>query len=131
MVLASLTLWTRCKFNVNTAHIDAVKMCDRLNDNRCTADNPTFSSNTPYVFISCQLKNAPKNTDVLFEWFYYGQKKMRITSNKVSSGDKIGTLNLQSDLSMPNNGWPVGEYEVVVTILGTDKEPVVKKFTVQ
>ncbi|MCD4772246.1 MAG: hypothetical protein K8R41_02545, partial [Bacteroidales bacterium] len=66
-----------------------------------------------------------------FAWFYYGQEKVRIDAVKLNSGDQIGTLNLQSSFTRPNNGWPVGEYEVVITILGTEKEPVVKKFSVQ
>jgi len=130
-VVAFLLFLAACDFNVSTAHIADVKMCTRIQDNQCAADQPNFSKGTPEIFISCHLKNAPENTKVKFAWYYYGQKKIAIDAVTLSSGNRVGNLNLQSSLSRPNNGWPVGEYEVVISIVGMDKEPVVKKFTVQ
>ncbi len=126
-----LILLSSCDFSVSTAHIDDVKMCTRISNNQCPADNPTFSRNTPEIYVSCHLKNAPENTKVRFDWNYYGQKKFTIRSVTLDSGDKTGTLNLQSSLSRPTNGWPVGEYEVAISIVGVDKSPVIKKFSVQ
>ena len=120
-----------CNFSVSTAHIDDVKMCTRVSDNQCPADKPAFSRNTPVIFVSCHLKNAPENTRVKFTWYYYGKNKVKITSVKLNSGNKTGTLNLQSSLSRPTRGWPVGEYEVAISIEGVDKAPVIKKFSVQ
>lgn len=120
-----------CEFSVTTAHVTDVKMCTRINDNQCASDNPNFSTNTREIFVSCHLKNAPEDTKVKFAWFYNGQKKIAIDAVTMSSGKRTGTLNLQSSLSRPNNGWPRGEYEVVITIPDTDKEPVIKKFTIQ
>ncbi len=124
-----LAFLASCSFS--TAHIDDVKMCTRIANNQCTQDNPIFSTGTPEIFISCHLKNAPENTKVRFDWNYYGQKKFTIRSVTLNSGDKIGTLNLQASLSRPNNGWPKGDYEVAISIMDTDKEPVIKKFSVQ
>jgi len=131
VAIAFLMFITSCEFNFSTANIDDVKMCTSINDNQCGSDNPNFTPSTPEIFISCHLKNAPENTEVEFAWFFYGQEKIAIDVVKLNSGDQIGTLNLQSSFSRPNNGWPVGEYEVIITILGTEKEPVVKKFWVQ
>ena len=131
IAIAFLMFISSCDFNFSTANIDDVKMCTSINDNQCASDNPNFSPGTPEIFISCHLNNPPNNTEVEFAWFYYGQEKIAIDAVKLNSGDQIGTLNLQSSFSRPNNGWPVGEYEVVITILGTEKEPVVKKFSVQ
>ncbi len=126
-----LLFLSACEFNVSTARITDVKMCTRISNNQCASDNPTFTRSTPEIYISCHLKNAPENTKVRFDWNYYGQKKFTIRSVELNSGNRTGTLNLQSSLSRPNNGWPVGEYEVVITLVGLDKDPVVKKFTVQ
>lgn len=117
--------------SVTTANIDDVKVCTSISDNQCPSDNPVFNTNTPEIFISCHLNNAPENTEVEFAWFYYGQQKIAIDAVKLSSGSKIGTLNLQSSLSKPSNGWPQGKYEVVLSIVGFDKEPFVKTFSVQ
>jgi len=128
----ALLFWlSGCEFSATTAHVDDVKMCTSINNNQCASDNPNFSTNTAEIFISCHLKNAPENTKVQFAWFYNGQKKIAIDAVTMSSGNRTGTLNLQSSLSRPNNGWPRGQYEVVITILDSSKDPVIKKFTVQ
>ena len=131
LVVAALVVVTGCKANMNTIHVSNVKMCKHIDGDQCYNDSPTFSPSTPEIFVSCQVKNAPKKTRVLFSWFYYGQKKVEITSTTVNPGEKTGALNLQSSVLKPNNGWPVGEYEVVINIVGSEKEPAVKKFTVQ
>jgi len=117
--------------NFSTANINDVKMCTSVNDNQCASDNSVFSQGTAEIFVSCHLNNAPNDTDVEFAWFYYGQEKVAIDAVKLNSGDNIGTINLQSSLSRPNNGWPIGEYEIVITILETEKDPIIKKFSVK
>ena len=131
VAIAFIMLISSCEFNFNTANIDDVKICTSIYDNQCPTDNPNFSTGTPEIFVSCHLNNPPNNTNVKFSWIYYGQSKITIDEVTLNSGEQMGTLNLQSSLSRPNNGWPVGEYEVVITILGTEKEAIVKKFTVQ
>ncbi|RLD37836.1 MAG: hypothetical protein DRI74_05580 [Bacteroidetes bacterium] len=106
-------------------------MCTSITDNQCPADNPVFNTNTPEIFLSCHLNNAPNDTDVEFAWFYLGQDKIPIDAVVLNSGENIGTLNLNSSLIRPNNGWPMGNYEVVITIVGTEKEPITKSFQVQ
>jgi len=106
-IVSLLVLYSAC--NVTTANIDDVKMCTSISDNQCAADNPVFEVSTPEIYISCHLNNAPENTEVEFAWFYYGQEKIAIDAAKLNSGSNIGTLNFQSSLSRPNNGWPEGD----------------------
>lgn len=131
VIVGTLFWLSGCEFSVTTAHVENVKICNTANGNKCPSDNPNFATNTPEIFLSCQLKNAPQDTKVQFAWYYNGQKKILIDAVKVNTGDRTGTLDLHSSLSRPNNGWPRGEYEVVISIVDTDKEPVVKKFAVQ
>ena len=116
--------------SATTAHIDNVQMCSSITDNQCSSDVSNFTTITPELFISCKLKNASENTDVNFAWFYHGQQKIAIDQVTMSSGNNIGTLNLQASLSKPTNGWPQGEYEVIISIVGFEKD-VVKSFSVQ
>jgi hypothetical protein len=76
------------------------------------------------------LHNAPNDTKVQFAWYYLGQDRIAIDAVTLSSGDEIGSLKMNSSLNRPNKGWPSGEYEVVITILGTEKEPIIKKFSI-
>jgi len=128
-VISMFLFFAAC--SVTTANIDNVKMCTSISDNQCPSDNPVFNTYTAEIFLSCQLNNAPENTEVEFAWYYLGQSKIAIDAVKLNSGSNIGTLNLQSSLSKPFNGWPVGDYEVVLSIVGFDKDPIVKKFSVQ
>ena len=41
------------------------------------------------------------------------------------------TSTLPSQMKSARNGWPQGDYEVVVSIVGFDIDPIVKKFSVQ
>lgn len=125
----SFLLLLSCNFN--SANINDVKVCTSVTNNQCSVDKPFFEPNTPRIFASCHLNNAPADTQVEFAWFYLGQERIPIDAVTLNSGDNIGTVNMQSSLSRPNNGWPLGDYEVVITILGTDKEPVVKAFWVE
>ncbi|MBC34714.1 MAG: hypothetical protein CL663_01535 [Bacteroidetes bacterium] len=116
--------------SATTAHIDEARVCTSVADNQCPTDNPVLGTSTPEIFVSCQLKNAPENTDVNFAWVYLGQQKIAIDNVTLNSGSNIGTVNMQSSLSRPTNGWPPGDYEVIISIVGFDKD-VVKSFSIQ
>ena len=125
----AIAIFNSCNFS--TANISDVKMCTSITDNQCSTDKPVFNTNTPEIFVSCHLNNAPNDTEVEFAWFYLEQDRIPIDAVVLNSGDNIGTLNLNSSLSRPNNGWPTGDYEIIITILDTEKEPMVKQFWVQ
>ncbi len=125
-------LFSACEINLSTARITDVKMCTSLSDNQCLADNNSFTTNEAEIYISCTLKNAPENTDVQFSWLYMAQQDpFTIDQVVLSSGDQLGSLQLQSSLSKPNNGWPRGAYEVQIQIMGTEKAVIVKQFIVE
>lgn len=127
IILAAIVL--SCEFD--SSHIEEVKMCTSLESNQCSQDKPVFDVNTPQIVVSCELKNAPTDTQVEFSWFYTTGGQTKIDAVVLSSGDQIGTLNLNSSLNRPNNGWPEGDYEVVIKILNTKKDPIIKKFWVK
>lgn len=118
-----------CEFS--TASISDVKVCTSMNGNICSNDNDVISGNPAAIYVSCKLKYAPEATDVKFTWYYYGQTKFQIAEVSMNSGSKGSNLDLHSNLSRPNNGWPSGDYEVVIQIMVEGKDPIVKKFTIQ
>ena len=117
--------------NVSTANISDVKMCENIDGNQCPEDNPVFSTNTPNIYCSVKVNNAPEGTNVKFSWNYLGEEIVHIDEVTLTVPGGGTNFDMQSSLSIPNNGWPVGNYEVVID-LGTDNsEPTVKKFQVQ
>jgi len=125
------TFLAGCNTNISSTTIDNVKMCSSIAGQQCQSDNPNFSPSTNEVYISCALKNSVKNTSVDFSWYYNGKHRMLITSTQVNPGTQSSTYFIHSSLTRPGNGWPIGEYEVKISIIGSNKEPLIKKFTVQ
>ncbi|NOR87055.1 MAG: hypothetical protein GQ527_05550 [Bacteroidales bacterium] len=118
-------------FDMNSAHIEEVKICTQLDANQCAMDKPVFDVNTPQIVVSCKLENPPMGTEVEFSWYYITGGKTKIDAVVVNNGEEIGNINLNSSLNMPSNGWPTGDYEVVIKILNTEKEPIIKNFWVK
>lgn len=117
--------------DLNSAHIENVKVCTDLAGDQCNSDQTFFEPNSSQIVVSCELKNPPTDTQVEFTWNYLSNGITKIDAVTLNSGDHIGTVNMHSSLSRPNNGWPLGDYEVVIKILDTDKEPISKKFYVK
>jgi hypothetical protein len=117
--------------SVSTARITDVMVCESVSDNQCLADQPVFNTDTREIFCSVIVKNAPGGTAVTFSWFYQGESRVAIDAVTLDTPEGGTTFNMQSSLSKPNNGWPTGVYEVVIS-LGTDNaDPVVKTFVVE
>jgi len=132
LIVLSLILFSSgCKYKLNSIIIDNIKICSTITGNQCLSDNPNFSPSTKQVFVSCTIKNAPRNTNIDFSWFYNGQSKTIITSSQLNPDYHTESYVLYNSIQRPLNGWPVGEYEVKISLIGTDKETIVKKFTVQ
>lgn len=120
-----------CECSVSTATITDAKVCTTLEGNLCNQDNTTLPSSAQVIYASCVLKNAPENTIVKFTWSYLGEKTIEIDSVELSTGDKIGNVDMNSSLSVPNNGWPTGLYQITMELVGVSGKPVVKQFNIQ
>ena len=124
--LAVITLLTGCY--VSTANLTDVMSCTEITDNLCTEDITSFSPDTPEIYVSAILNNAPEGTLTTFSWRYL-EDNYDIDSITLESIDTTTTL--QSSLSIPDNGWPLGEYEVILSLESDNSEPISKKFIVE
>ena len=127
ILMGLLFVFQQC--NVSTANIADVKMCESTENTQCAEDNPVFSTNTPAIYVSCILKNAPEGTKVNFAWYYISEEKVFI--DEVSLESQTTTSPMQSYLSMPDAGWPTGNYEVVLSLDTDNSTPITKNFSVQ
>ena len=119
-----------CECSVSTANVKDVKICTSLEGNVCNQDNPVIDNNAATIFASCLLKNSVSGTKVKFTWLYYGDTKIKIDDVILDTGELSGNLELNSNLSRPDNGWPKGVYEVEVQVMTDNAKPVIKQFTV-
>lgn len=120
-----------CQCNMSTAKVSDAKVCTSLTGNLCDQDFTVIPSSANEIYVSCQMKYAVADTKVKFSWMYYGDTKIEIDNVVLDTGSNIGTLELHSNLSRPNNGWPKGVYEVVIQVQTDNAKPVVKQFSIE
>ncbi len=119
-----------CEFEATTAHLEDIKTCVSLSGQLCAQENPVFDTNDRQIYVSCKLKNAPENTLVTFVWKYVEGEPVIIDKVTLSSSDKGTNLDLSSNLSRPDNGWPKGKYKIEISI-GNTASAEVKTFEVR
>ena len=119
-----------CQCSVSTAKLSDAKVCTSLTGNLCDQDNLVLPASTPMIYVTCMLKYASANTKVKFSWMYYGDTKFEIDNAVLDTGDNIGNLELHSNLSRPDNGWPTGVYEVIIQVQTDNAKPLVKQFNI-
>lgn len=131
--LLGFTLFQSCSFNVSTASVSNVLLCDTPVEEVCPADQQVFSPMSPMFYVSCDLNFAPEDTQIKFSWFKTDGERFLIDEVALRAGD-IGsgsTFSVHSNLSRPNNGYPVGNYEVVISLNTDNFKPITKTFMVQ
>ncbi len=129
VLIAILISTSGCEYS--SATISDAKICTSLNGNICSSDDEVIQGNPATIYASCALKYAPENTEIKFSWYYYGQTKIEIDNVILNSGTNGTDLDVFSSLSRPNNGWPNGDYEVVIQLMIEGKDPLVKQFKIQ
>ncbi len=121
-----------CDFNVTTASIEDIRTCTNLENGVCIDNIPIFETTDPTIYVSCDLTNAPNNTLVSFVWKYKdGDNPIDIDEIILNSSDKGNNIGLCSNLSRPYNGWPVGKYEIEISIIGYENSHHIVYFEVR
>lgn len=114
-----------------TASLSEATMCLGV-DSEARPVSPTdeFGVNTPEIYCSVKLSNAPDETEVLSEWVYVKGEAEGITDYTIDSVaiTTDGTRYLYFSIPRPDAGWPVGEYLLNLYVDG--KEEVSVSFTV-
>jgi pSer/pThr/pTyr-binding forkhead associated (FHA) protein len=90
-----------------------------------------FTVNTPEIHCSVKLSNAPDDTEIKSEWVYLHGEREDLRNYMIDSTIVIteGTRYLDFSLSNPENGWPIGEYELILSI--DEKEAMRVPFSVK
>lgn len=133
VVLTLALLLNACNFNFSTASVTNVSLCDAPDaTGNCPADKAQFSPDAPMFYLSCNLNFAPEDTQVKFQWYNTDGQRYLIDEATLRAGD-VGsgsTFNVHANLSKPTNGWPKGNYEVVVSLNTDNFQPITKTFKV-
>jgi len=130
-VLSTIAI-TACSFNLSTATLENIKMCVEKPENKtCSSDTAQFKTTIPRIFATADLKYAPEGTKVKIDWKYLGGDTVKPTDiDSITLETKSDTQLITSSLSAPTNGFPDGNYEVVISLSTDNSKPIRKQFSI-
>jgi hypothetical protein len=76
----------------------------------------TFAPDTPEIFGSAKLSNAPAGTEIKSEWIYVPEDLLVDTSSTSAEGTRY----LSSSITRPGSSWPMGDYKLVLYLNGQE-----------
>jgi hypothetical protein len=78
----------------------------------------TFNTDTPRIYCTFRVINAPAGTVVTAEWIYKGTTG--VEDQFIDSWTEFveGNKNMAMFMNLPARGRPIGEYEIILSIDG-------------
>jgi len=127
LCLCLIVVLAACSFSITTAnYTDLAVAADVDENNGPIGVTNTFAVDSPMVYVTGLLKNAPEGTVITSEWYYLESDPDTFIDR--ASYESVDTTNsFDFSLSKPNAGWPLGEYEVKLYIDDEYKETVTFK----
>lgn len=124
LIICLSGLFSAC--NVTTANLKSSKICDKLNsDALCDEDIEVFDHLPDSIYISHELRNAPKSTKVRYYWYMIEEGEDflidSLTYENNSTSENIYTF-------LNTRRMPLGKYKVITKIMADNKDPVEKTF---
>jgi len=120
--------------SVTTANLQNVYMCPKMEDSQCLSDQTEFAKDTPELFVTALLQNALEGTTVNYSWYYLGangdEEPYEIDTVEWVRKDN-DAQEVYGSLSIPEKGWPVGKYKVVLKVVADNVEPITKEFLIK
>ena len=122
LCLGLIVVLAACSFSVTTANYSNLAMAGDVDENNGPIGvTTTFAVDSPLVYVTGLLKNAPEGTVITAEWYYLeSDPVVFIDGASYESVDTTTTFNFS--LSKPTAGWPLGGYEVKLYIDDVYKE---------
>jgi hypothetical protein len=118
-----------CSFSFSSAKLENLATASEINDKTYKPVNPTssFTAETPKIYLTGSLSNAPDGTEIKAKWMYLDDDPA-VEIDSATYEAKDSDTDFQFNLSIPDDGWPIGKYEVKLYI--NDKIDKAVKFEV-
>lgn len=119
--------------NISTAKLENVKMCEKPKQGfGCETDTINFTRITPKIYVTADLTKASTGTKVKYNWRYVaGEAGQEIEIDSLSYEIKEKENLVNSSLSIPNQGWPTGTYEVILSLDSQNSAPIRREFFIK
>ncbi len=133
----AILLWSIVVIVIATLHcsradkqIVDVKLCESLKEKGCVTDSPLFSISTPIIFCSFIIDSSTGAKNLKVSWYYLGDSRVLIEETSLECGQGK-SIKMHSSLNKPLNGWPIGIYELEISLLNETKISVIKSFSIK
>jgi len=125
LLLLSIPI-TGCEREVSftTASLTEATMCQSVDDSMQPLNaTDVFAPDTSEIFCSVKLSNAPPDTEVKAEWIYIEGELEDISNYLIDEWSLTanGTQYLSHSITIPDAGWPKGDYKIVLYVNGEEE----------
>ena len=129
LFVAVFILMAGCSFT--TANLSDVKIASEIDsDLKPVTPADRFAADAPMIYVTGTLNNAPEGTKIKIEWVYVETEPHTLIDVIELETQEI-TSDFESHLSKPDNGWPVGQYEVRLYIDDNEEPAEIAAFVVE
>ncbi len=113
--------------------IDHVNLCNNpTHDITCEEDMNVFDPNeTDTLYLTAVLNHVKKGTTLSINWYYIETEEMEISAVSIQTDEDVVDYPINTRLWPPSDGWPLGDYKVVIDLDAEGFQPIEKKFVVQ
>ncbi|MFC2161347.1 hypothetical protein ACFLRW_03440 [Acidobacteriota bacterium] len=114
LIILIVVLSVGCEASFSTAKLSDATMCTKINEETKEPVEKTdvFTSDSPEIYCSVKLSNAPSDTKIKSEWIYVKGEAEDLSDYVIDEFTITteGTKYVSFSLSRPNTGFPKGEY---------------------
>ena len=129
IIMASLLLaipLIGCEGEVSftTASLSEATMCQSVDEDMRPVDaTDVFTPDTPEIFCSFKLSNAPPDTEIKSEWIYVEGELEGVTDHLITDWSMTadGTHYIYASITRPDEGWPKGDYRLILYVDGKEE----------
>ncbi len=119
-------------FEACTRHDDekfSVKLCHEHKFGRCDCDTSIYQKTVQTIYCDLSLLQVNDLEKIKISWFFLSDKKVLIKEESVKlDGENKNHL---LTLDKPENGWPIGMYEVKLTSNHSGFKSIIKSFLIE
>ena len=120
LILAVIPLMgCEAEFSFTTASLSEATMTTAVNENMQPLDaTDVFTTATPKIFCTFKLSNAPPDTEIKAEWVYIEGELQDVSNYSLDewSTTTDGTRYISVSMTRPYDGWPKGDYKVILYV---------------
>ncbi len=123
LVIASMPL-IGCGSSSSEASLNKVTLASSVDkDNKPVDATSLFSSDDPAIYCSVEFSSIPDDSQLKADWVYLRGELDGVTNQTIDSVNMSaeGSGYIATDLSRPDNGFPAGNYEVILYLNGEEE----------